>query len=97
MVDMVAIPQRLEQAIGEAQNHDVLDRLLTQEMIHAIDLAFRQHLQHLGVQCLGRIQVMAEGLLDHDASPAPALLLRHQLAAPSWSTTMPKKRSATAR
>ena len=44
MIDAVAIPQRLEQAIGEAQRHDVLHRLFAQEMIDAVDLIFAQRL-----------------------------------------------------
>ena len=43
MVDVVAVPQRLEDAVGEAQHHDVLDRLLAEEMVHPIDLRFGQH------------------------------------------------------
>src|SRR3546814_8717293 len=44
-MDMVAIPYRLEQAVGEAQHHDVLDRLLPEEMVDAVDLAFVGQLQ----------------------------------------------------
>jgi hypothetical protein len=31
MVDVVAIPDRLEHAVGEAQHHDVLDRFLAED------------------------------------------------------------------
>jgi hypothetical protein len=31
MVDVVAIPNRLEDAVGEAQDHDVLDRLFARK------------------------------------------------------------------
>ncbi len=45
VVDVLAIPQRLEQAAGKAQRHDVLDRLLAEEMVHPIDLMLLQRLQ----------------------------------------------------
>ena len=54
MVDMVAVPQRLEDAVGEAQHHDVLHRLLAEEMIHAIDLRLGQHPENAGIQGAGR-------------------------------------------
>jgi hypothetical protein len=50
---MLAIPQRLEQAVGKAQRHDVLDRLLAEEMVHSIDLMLLQRLQDRGVERLG--------------------------------------------
>ena len=40
MVDMVAVPERLEDAVGEAQHQDVLDRFLAEEVIDPIDLVF---------------------------------------------------------
>ena len=38
MVDVVAVPDRLEQAVGEAQDQDVLDRLLAEIVVHPEDL-----------------------------------------------------------
>jgi hypothetical protein len=46
VVDVVAV-------VGEAQDHDVLDRLLTQEVVHPIDLRFRQHLEDPCIQLAG--------------------------------------------
>ena len=40
VVDVVAVPNRLEDPVGEPQYHNVLDRLLAEEMIHSIDLRF---------------------------------------------------------
>src|ERR1700761_8130841 len=37
MVDMVPIPDRLEEFIGEPNGHDALDRLLAEEMVDPID------------------------------------------------------------
>ena len=70
---MLSIPQWFEQAVGKAQRHDVLDRLLAEEMVHSIDLMLLQRLQDRGVERLGRGQVMPERLLDDDAPPLTAL------------------------
>ncbi len=56
VIDMVAVPQRLEDAVGKAQRHDVLDRLLAEEMVHAEDLRLVQYLEDAGVERLGRWQ-----------------------------------------
>ena len=37
-VDVVGVPDRLEQLVGEAQRHDVLDRLLAQVVVDAEDV-----------------------------------------------------------
>ena len=39
MVDMVAIPKRLEDGVCKTHQHDVLHRLFAQEVVHAVDLA----------------------------------------------------------
>ena len=72
-----AVPDRLEEAIGKAQRHDVLHRLLAEEMVDPIDLMLLQRLQDLGIERLGRGQVVAERLLDHHPSPLP-VFFRHQ-------------------
>ena len=101
MVDVVAVPDRLEQAVGEAQRHDVLDRLLAEEMVDPVDLASRRSTrQDVGVQRLGRGEVVAERLLDHHAPPAllPSLVLVEQPGLRRAARrSAPKKRSATAR
>ena len=38
MVDVIAVPDRLEHAVGEAQHQDVLHRLLAEIMIDPVDL-----------------------------------------------------------
>ena len=72
MVDMVAVPERLEDAVGEAQHQDVLDRFLAEEVIDPIDLVFGQHLEDLRVEGFGRCSVMPERLFDDH--PPPRLL-----------------------
>ena len=102
MVDPVAIPDRLEQAVGEAERHDALDRVLAEEMVDAEDLVLVQRAQDVGIELARRLQAVTERLFDHDAAPESGLAARGgslsvSFALPSWSTTVPKKRSATAR
>ena len=41
MVDAVAVPDRLEHAIGKAQRHDVLDRFFAEEVVDPENLVLR--------------------------------------------------------
>ena len=54
VIDEVAIPDRLEQAVGEAERQDVLRRLLAEEVIDAEDLLLGEHLVQLGVELHAR-------------------------------------------
>jgi len=47
VIDEIAIPDRLEQAVGEAKRQDVLRRLFAQEMIDPEDLLFGEYLVQL--------------------------------------------------
>ena len=47
VVDVVAVPQRLEEAVGEAEDQDVLHRLLAEIVIDAEDLLLARHAQDL--------------------------------------------------
>ena len=73
-LDVVAVPERFEDLVREPQVHDVLDRLLAQEVIDPVDLVLGQHLQQLAVECLRGREVVAERLLDHDPRTVGELL-----------------------
>ena len=64
--DPVAVPQRLEDGVGEPQEHDVHGGFLAEEVVDAEDLPLGQMLSQLVVEGASRGQVVAEGLLDHD-------------------------------
>jgi hypothetical protein len=74
VVDELAIPDRLEDAVGEAQGEQVLDRLLAQVVVDAEDLALDEVVGDLGVELLGAGEVMAERLLDDEPCPARQLV-----------------------
>ena len=75
VVDVVAVPDRLEQRVGEPQRHQVLDRLLAEVVVDPEDLRLVEHLEHLRVELARRGEVVAERLLDHDPA-SRALELR---------------------
>ena len=47
VVDEVAVPDRLEQAVAEAEGQNVLRRLLAEEMVDAEDLVLGEDLVQL--------------------------------------------------
>src|ERR1039457_6706513 len=74
MIDIARVPDRLENAIAEAESHQILHSLLTEIMIDAINLALLERLLDLGVERVRRIEIAAERLLDDDPAPAPIFL-----------------------
>ena len=66
MVDEIAVPDRLEQAVGEAEGEDVLRRLLAEEMVDAEDLVLGEHLVQLGVERDRALEIGAERLFHDD-------------------------------
>ena len=68
MIDMRGIPDRLEQGIGEAQGHQVLYSLLAEVVIDAEDLRLLEDGPDLIIDFRGGCAVMADRLLDDDAS-----------------------------
>ena len=79
-LDVVTVPERLEDRVVEAKAENVLDRLLSEVVIDAIDLVFAQRPVEVAVQRQGALEVMAEGLLDHDASVrdlVPVIRIEH--------------------
>jgi len=70
VVDVIAIPDRLEEAVGKSNCQDALDGFLAEKMIDAINLLFVPNLEQSCVQRLGGVDVVTERLLDDDAPPA---------------------------
>ena len=64
MVDMVGVPQRLEQGVGEAERHEVLDRLLPEIVVDPVDLAFVEDLADGVVDLARRGEIVADRFLD---------------------------------
>ena len=73
VIHVAAVPQRLEDAVAEAEGQDVLHGLLAQVMIDAVDLGFVEDFVQAVAQLARAGQVVAEGLFHHQAPPAAAL------------------------
>ena len=68
--DVVAIPNVAEDEVPEAKGHEVLHHLLAQVVVDAVELVLPEEGGQVRRQLLGRVEVLAEGLLDDDAGPA---------------------------
>ena len=69
VADVLAVPDRPEQAVGEPAGQDVVDGLLAEEVVDPEDLRLAQDGMDRLVGCAGGGQVGAEWLLDDDAGP----------------------------
>jgi hypothetical protein len=76
VVDVVPVPQGLEDAIGPAEDEDVLDGLLPEVVVDPVDLVLAPRRGHDLVERPRRGQIAPERLLDDDAHPALAALRR---------------------
>ena len=76
VIHVATVPQRLEDAVDEAQHKDVLDRLLAQIVIDAVDLGLVEDLVDTAVEGARGLQIAPERLLHDHPRPA-ALLLWH--------------------
>src|SRR5215472_18485664 len=74
MIDVATIPDRLEDSVGKTEHQNVLNGLLAQVVIDAVDLALLQYLANLRIQRFRGFQIRAEWLFDDDAPPAPVIL-----------------------
>src|SRR3954468_3428511 len=69
VVDMIAIPDRLEHSVCEPQHQDVLYRLFPEIVIDPVDLMLVDNVEELLVQDLRGTEVAAERLLDDQPPP----------------------------
>ena len=74
VVDVLAVPERLEDAVGEAQHQQVLHRLLAEIMVDAIGLIFGERLGDGGDDLAGAVEIAADRLFDDDARESGRLV-----------------------
>ena len=75
ILHVVAIPDRLEDRVGEAQRDDVLHRLLPEIVVDAVNLVLGKDRFDRLLELSRRLEIGAEGLLDDDARPAVGVFL----------------------
>ena len=69
MVNVTAVPKRLEDMIGQPENKDILHRLFAEVVVDAVGLGFGKDVRELRVERMGGREVSAERLLDYDTPP----------------------------
>ncbi len=52
VVDVIAVPEGLENPVGEPEHHDVPNRLLSKIVVDAVNLILVQYAEDLLIQCL---------------------------------------------
>ncbi len=67
MVDEIAVPDRLEQAVAKTEGQNVLRRLLAEEVVDAEDLILWKNLVQAPVERDGAFEIDAERLFHDDA------------------------------
>ncbi len=75
VVDVAAVPDRLEHPVREAEREDVLDGLLAEVVIDAEDLRLVEDLVDRRVQLHRAREVATERLLEHDLRVPVEVLL----------------------
>ena len=90
-LDVVAVPERFQERVGEAEEHHVVHRPLAEVMVDAEDRRLVEGAEQDPVEFLRRGEVAAERLFDDDAAP----LVQPALA--SCSTTSPNSTGGMAR
>jgi hypothetical protein len=73
LVDVLAVPERLEDRVAEAKDQDVLDGLLAQVVVDAEGLSLVEGPGHQPVQLASGGEVASEGFLDDDPRPGSAV------------------------
>ena len=68
-INIVAVPDRLENKVRKAEHQNVLNGLLAEIMVDPVDLAFTQTVPQGAVKLLRALQVAPERFFDHHVAP----------------------------
>ena len=92
LFDVLAVPERLEERVGEAEEQHVVHRPLAEVVVDAEDVRLVEGAEQDRVQRARRGEVAAERLLDDDARAR-----RCSPRCASCSTTVPNRTGGMAR
>ena len=73
MIDEIAVPDRLEQAIGKTEGKDILRRLLAEKVVYAENLVLGEHLMQRVIERDRAFEIGAKRLFHDDARSAGEL------------------------
>src|SRR5438067_12962685 len=69
MVNIILIPERLKDAVGEAESQNILHSLFAHVVIDTVDLVFMENARQISIKFLSRSKVMAKGFFNYDMGP----------------------------
>src|SRR5690348_2362070 len=69
VIDIIPIPEWLKDAVPKSHGQKILDRILSQKMINAIDLRLIEDFENRAVELFRGSEVAAKGLFDNNAHP----------------------------
>ena len=75
-LDLIAVPERLQNCVFEAQEDHVPHRSFPQVMIDAEDVLLLESAEQNPIELLRREQIVTEGFFDDDTSTISAARLR---------------------
>src|SRR5215467_587673 len=75
VVDVRAVPERFNDAVGETKHQDILDGFFAEVMVDAVDLLFGEDFFQFFVELNRGFVIVAEGLFHDDAHPVTTVLL----------------------
>src|SRR5579885_1870232 len=76
MIDITPVPDRLKDAVSQAEDQDILHRLFAEIVVDAVDLFLAKDLAHLAIELFGRGEIVSKGFFDDDARPALAVSIQ---------------------
>ena len=87
MINIFLVPERLEDAIGEAESQEVLYRLFAHIVVDAVGLILAEDSRNFTIELLSRCQVTPKGLFDDEACPGLFITILSSSGACQASTT----------
>ena len=75
IVDVAAVPDRLEHAVPEAEDHDVLHGFFSKVVVDAVNLRLGDMLGEVCIQVASALQIVAERFFNDDSAPSIRLFL----------------------
>src|SRR6266550_1628434 len=74
VIDVLAVPERLENTVGKPKHQQVLNSFFAEVMIDAINLVLFKNSSQFVVQCAGALEIVTKWFLNDDARPAGSRL-----------------------
>ena len=77
--NVMVIPNRLEDLVGEPERHDVLDGLFAQVVVNAEYRFWAEGAADDLVEIAGTFQIVSEGFLNDDSAPVRGVVAGHAM------------------